>query len=1639
MAFDFKNPYAPPGVYTETLFESPIGGALGSLNIPMLIGPGNEILSQQGLEVVRGSSAVIDQLVALEDMAGRAVASVDDAGTIILGDWNESLRTCQVRNFPIVTGSGAGATTINPANVVALINDLPIVVLSVDGATGVVELATAPKVSDEVRVSYFFNRTDTAATDDVSDQVSTAAASLRGSAGENFIIEATTTELELTVDGGDAETITFGVNLTGWSGAQIAAAITAAGVGTLTAATYLNYLGETCIILSADQSITIKGGTATTALGFNAGETTSRTKTFHVFQGPIVDGTNGGVTTTTASHVSVTVDGVVVAAASVDGANRAVTLPEAPAAGSTVLVTYKWNSWQDTFDYLANIGVTEVTSAGITTGRTDYVEGVDFVLKDDVLLWGTATIISSGISTDDSTEFGTTQVAASLVDAKTYLEACSPVTDTSVVPPVTSKTTFQLPKVPTSGNGRNSPLGASLFQTVTNSRIDLPTDRPDLVVAYWGFDVQDALDRGVVDVLKVDSSSAEITLAGEVPSGATVFATFYYNVLKDETYTLTCELAGGSGAGTYSVADSDGKALFSTVWGSRGAGLAEDPVFPSGSVLMPDARHEAVGGDIYTGPVEEDVTVTFTDKDPTPAKWTFPGPGPFYFAAAQSSTLTFNMDAGGANNLNLVTPSVFTGARCGSTAVMLGSEVQYENAAVDGTVVVTGTNDGLQLSVDGVDIDVTAASGGTDDLDDYVTVLNAESVATAAEYTAAGKFTSWTVTAGEYDTITVVWTGGATGAGAPVTGTLTPATYATPTDLATEVQAQIVAALTGGYAAGAFPAVTVTASLDGELVFSVTTGATDTAGGVFEFVGDSGAADFCMIAGIDCDTGIQGAQTKILAGCPIARRFTVAAATGGELHHDRLLIRSRLLLGANTVHPSTLEGQSYVKVVAGNGCATVGLTVGETAWGSSDAVVRPATVAGNVGWSDGQTLAAGDASDGQPIVVLYDGTDPTNARNDEFDFNIDGVPVKVDFTSTDTGTDTPLGPGGVAGTVMIQIATAIAAVHPDYAGAANVISAGIVTQEGSTLRITSALSSASSSVSVGTGNANVALGIADNTSASRGSVPAHALANAINCSEANMAWAVAFTPPAGEFPAECLAAMVEADDGSDYVFIQSQTTGVSSSIAVVDSTALRHGTGLLAVAADGAVGEAGISGFVVSSSNSVGSGSADDSVLSLTALGSDGTVGQTYRDAVTGLTFTVLPLEGGNNYTDGATAIFTFEVRAEATCDANIPVFSIPGISLVVANTTGTTVGDTALIENNERGGAEPAIGDVYYVNYEYSKRNYSPSVYTKLSSMERAFGAVGPNSPTSLAGYLAFLNGAVVIGVKQVKKVPGETNATEATYTTALDDLEGLLPGRIRPSVLLPLIPHSIDLAAYLSVHCAVQSDIKHRAERTAILGFEAGTQPTGAQDAAKSVADTRIRLMYPDMMTITTTDAFGRDTESLIDGRYLAVMMGARQVAPNRDVATPWTGVKFVGTNGLSRVLDPVSMNQTAAAGVTVCEDRPPFIAVRHGLTTDMSSVMTKTPTVIQIADEVQQQSRDVLEAFIGVKFLPQILTQVEGRLAMMFKAMVSAQICGNYTGIRASVNPDDPTAAAVEAFYTPIFPLLYIVLTFNIRASL
>lgn len=1892
MNFPGQN-YSPPGVFTDTKYENPLASTFEALKIPVLIGEGNEILYQQDLELVRGSSSTVDQRVVSEDETGRAVISISDTGVVTLGDWDGVLDRFQARNFPLVTGLGTGTTTNSRSDVLVTINGIPVVVRSVVGTSGLIQLATVPSVNDTVRCTYYFDRTDTLVTDDVSAQVPGVVAQVRAMAGigdvnaPNPTSPVTTLDLHgdilnsggavvvpannilyLTVDGVDRLlTITPRTNYTM---AQVATAIVSLRAGTLLASTFVDAYGHSTLLLTADSSLVIKNGSANAMLGLLSGQADSRVTTFYTFNGPIVDGTNGGVTTTDPADVVVKVNGSQVIPTSVDGANRSVTLAVAPKVGATVTIQYYFNTWQDTFDYLADINVTDVLSCGDVPGGTSYVEGVDFVLQNDRIVWGTAALVTAGINTSGK-ELFQDQLSLTLVDDRTFLSECTPVVQSSGGVSVSSTTMFMLPFQPTLGNGRDTPLGQSLFQTVSNDRIDVAVDRPDVVWVYWGFGVQDALDRGRVTVLKVDGLT--VTLADPVMVGATVYATFYHNLLTDTTYTLSCVIPNVSGTGTYTVAQT-GTTSSNDVLGvsfntaTKSAGLVGIPIeFPSGSELKPDAHFESVDAAGFTGPVEEIVTVQFKARQATPAKYTASGAGPYSFISGASDRLRVKIHSTEivtAAGLNLSSPSLVVDHAGGYLASLVSDEIVYTggSGSTVGENYEIASSEEFTLGIDNVDVDIKTGTGTAKDIDffrdaineaaggyqglalgggsstgttlkmaaampgysvdeaytgwnvvlgngatqgtggqvrtitaydgtthlatlsasytligfakatitlngvvvgdritvgtqEYICVVGAPGApgefqvggtdaltainltaavvgvtyafthtapgdafllvtaaaaglagelaldrssvvgganpahwaltdqegatlpsvttlkfsyitdpfyaynpATRAAMAGATKFDGpFTVAAGLFDRLNFLYNGTTTNSTGMLTATLTagPAIYATAADLATEVAARIAVAVAAKV--GATPAfkglvIQCEANSDGRLEFRLQLPGLDAAG-FLQFIDDAAPAqDFAIAAGLDTGSALGKGQAALVQG-PVARTYKcpTPSAGGTPQPYDRLILRNRILPGGNngSLAADFVTGLTTLEVKAGN--TKAGLVAGAFGLAGSAAVVHPATLVGNIGLGGGQ-----DAVTGEPLVTFYDGT-ALQAKNDTFDFNLDGYPVTVTFTSSPGGTATVLGPATTVTSVMGQIIAAMAAVPGAPWGDATAIrNAKLVRREGAAFRITSAMSDTTSRVVIGTGMANAILGFGDSQTALRNTVPTKNLVSALMANR-HATFATWMLLPASAAATSFTTygfASVEIDSsGSEYLYIQDANVtvaglGSASNVTMKNTTggvsdALRYGTGLTAVDGDGAVGEAALSGYFVISNVSSGSGTANTSILN-NGVGQDGIVGQTYRDEVTGLTFTILPRGFSTNQTGPWLAYptagtFRFGISKTFTTNANLPILALNGVELIVSNTVNVGVGDTGIVTTYARSGNEPAVGDLYYVTYAYTKEDYTTAFYTKMSSVERDFGPAIPDNPVSLGTYLAMLNGAVLVGIKQVLKEANSTQASLTSYRNAISEMEGVLPGYISPDMILLMRGDSADLFQVLKKSNDKMSSIRYKSERTSIIGMAAGTVPNTVKNLAQTLNSTRMRIVYPDMVLIDIQDNLGNSKQYLIDGTFVAAALAGSVANSNVDVATPWTGRRLVGFSGLARMLDAVEQNQIAVKGVTIMEDKPPYLRVRHGLTTDMTNILTKTPTICLIADEVQRQARSVLDQFVGIKFLPGVLSQIEGRLSMMLKSLVAAQIITAYTGVKANVSADDPTVAEVEAWYSPIFPLLYLVCTFHLRSSL
>lgn len=452
--------------------------------------------------------------------------------------------------------------------------------------------------------------------------------------------------------------------------------------------------------------------------------------------------------------------------------------------------------------------------------------------------------------------------------------------------------------------------------------------------------------------------------------------------------------------------------------------------------------------------------------------------------------------------------------------------------------------------------------------------------------------------------------------------------------------------------------------------------------------------------------------------------------------------------------------------------------------------------------------------------------------------------------------------------------------------------------------------------------------------------------------------------------------------------------------------------------------------YTVGSSNANGSGSGGDNT---------GYLNQTYIDTVTGFRITV---NEGILVIYQSGDILGYSVTPDFVT-STIPTKAMPGVRVRVSNTTDVTVGDTGLVKTYNLSGREPSVGDFYYVSFteavQFDSNGLRDAVlYSQESNVIAATGPLSITNNLGLAAHLAFLNGSSLLALLQIQKTTGTDDAPDSRYIAGIDYFNEPMEGGTRPALMQPITTSSA-VISYLRTSNTIQSGIRYANERFSYFGFPLNTTPTTAQVVARAMNNELMVGLYPDGAITTVTDALGNDVEYLVDGAYLAAAVAGRDTSPAFDVAEPLTGKPIVGFRRLFRRLDTVFSAQTANVGITLLEQFAAGIEIKFALTTDISTVLTRTPSVIRIKQFVQRGARAILKPYIGSKQLLQRKTEIERTLKSYLAALLQAKIITGWTNVKAQLDPNDPTIINVEAYYSPVFPLLWIVITFNLRSNI
>jgi hypothetical protein len=366
--------------------------------------------------------------------------------------------------------------------------------------------------------------------------------------------------------------------------------------------------------------------------------------------------------------------------------------------------------------------------------------------------------------------------------------------------------------------------------------------------------------------------------------------------------------------------------------------------------------------------------------------------------------------------------------------------------------------------------------------------------------------------------------------------------------------------------------------------------------------------------------------------------------------------------------------------------------------------------------------------------------------------------------------------------------------------------------------------------------------------------------------------------------------------------------------------------------------------------------------------------------------------------------------------------------------------GDTALISTFNRAGKEPGVGDYYYVSYTVPKAasDYATQSFTSVEAAYLVYGQPSLTNRLSLALKLFKANGGGQFAVVQVPTQPNGTTGSDSDFITAIQTLTKRIPGTQKTANVFIPLSTSATVQQALGVFLTQQAAPRIKAEAITFIGFNQNATPATAIATAIAIGNERVvaNTMFQAGVMLQPDNASAA-LEYPVTGEFVAAAMAGLALSSNIDVATTLDGKNLVGFSRGLTVFDAPTMDQMAAAGLTVVEDNVGSLSIREYLTTNNSNILTNRPYVTTISDQLSQDFRSFLKQFVGQKEATGLAGSILAACNSYLKAQVNVTIT-SYQPVVVAQNPNDPTEYDVTVAYVPMFSLRTIVVNFTVNVS-
>ena len=343
------------------------------------------------------------------------------------------------------------------------------------------------------------------------------------------------------------------------------------------------------------------------------------------------------------------------------------------------------------------------------------------------------------------------------------------------------------------------------------------------------------------------------------------------------------------------------------------------------------------------------------------------------------------------------------------------------------------------------------------------------------------------------------------------------------------------------------------------------------------------------------------------------------------------------------------------------------------------------------------------------------------------------------------------------------------------------------------------------------------------------------------------------------------------------------------------------------------------------------------------------------------------------------------------------------------------------------------------YVNLAFEATDaaqFSAGLFDDLDTIRDKYGdpldSTGSiSSELTLGAQLALANGAtqlVLVAVNPADITVSDTAGFQAAIAKLAFELS------VNSIAILSGIAADIN---YLKGHVQQQSENGNLCR--GFVGLDGLGTPTPDYSSfitkAGQMNSERVSLVAPGQFKLDN----GTTTPTIVPGYFAAAAVAGVQAGlPPQEPLTRKQVFGFVGINNQDTTQNIFSMQ--AAGVLVVFEDRLSRLIIKHGLTTDMSTVYSREISVITSRDRLRDFILDTLEggALIGSPMTSDTPNLVMAAVNAALEESVRQGLIFDYSDVKFRYPTENPTMIEIRFSYKPTLPLNYIHVQFSIDTN-